>query len=182
MDEQTRQHHLSLALVNDTQLTGESWKIFQHMTGFVESLEHLAQIKPAVGIFGSARALSDADFSVLSGAGRRIPEAVGKGAHAGRSPRFGLNSQLPHEQSGNPHQAFAIRFGPFYAPKFRYLKYATACVMLPGGFGALDGLSEILTRAQTVQNPAHSNYSRASAVPGRADRLVPGHPGNRRRH
>lgn len=165
MDEQTRRHHLSLTPVNDAQLSRESWKIFQIMAEFVEGFERLAQIKPSVSIFGSARtredhpnyrlaedialALSDSGFSVVSGGGPGIMEAANKGAFAGRSPSIGLNINLPREQAGNPYQDIALSFRHFFSRKVMFVKYASAYVVLPGGFGTLDELAEILTLVQT---------------------------------
>jgi uncharacterized protein (TIGR00730 family) len=165
MDQQARQRHPGLGQVNDTQLTRESWKIFQIMAEFVEGFERLAQIKPSVSIFGSARtgidhpyyklaedisrALSDAGFSVVSGGGPGIMEAANKGAFAGPSPSIGLNIMLPHEQAGNPYQDIALNFRHFFSRKVMFVKYASAYVVLPGGFGTLDELAEILTLVQT---------------------------------
>lgn len=165
MDEHTRHRHPGLSLLNDTQLTRESWKIFQIMAEFVEGFERLAQIKPSVSIFGSARtqpdhpyyklaediarALSDAGFSVVSGGGPGIMEAANKGAYAGPSPSIGLNIMLPHEQSGNAYQDIALNFRHFFSRKVMFVKYASAYVVLPGGFGTLDELAEILTLVQT---------------------------------
>ena len=154
-----------LAPIDDSSLSRESWKIFQIMAEFVEGFERLARIKPSVSIFGSARtpenhpnyklavdisrALSDAGFSVVSGGGPGIMEAVNKGAFAGRSPSIGLNIQLPHEQSGNPYQDVSLSFRHFFSRKVMFVKYASAYVVLPGGFGTLDELAEILTLVQT---------------------------------
>ncbi|BAZ92768.1 cytokinin riboside 5'-monophosphate phosphoribohydrolase [Thiohalobacter sp. COW1] len=165
MDDQTRHQHPGMRPLNDTQLTRESWKIFQIMAEFVEGFERLARIKPSVSIFGSARtdpesgeyklaediarALSDAGFSVVSGGGPGIMEAANKGAQAGRSPSIGLNIQLPHEQAGNPYQDIALNFRHFFSRKVMFVKYASAYVVLPGGFGTLDELAEILTLVQT---------------------------------
>lgn len=151
--------------VNDTLMTRESWKIFQIMAEFVEGFERLAQIKPSVSMFGSARtppdhpyyklgediarALSDSGFSVVSGGGPGMMEAFNKGAHAGKSPSIGLNIQLPHEQSGNPYQDISLNFRHFFSRKVMFVKYASAYVVLPGGFGTLDELAEILTLVQT---------------------------------
>ena len=151
--------------VNDSALTRESWKIFQIMAEFVEGFERLAQIKPSVSIFGSARtpvdhpyykltediarALSEAGFSVVSGGGPGIMEAANKGAYAGPSPSIGLNIMLPHEQAGNPYQDIALNFRHFFSRKVMFVKYASAYVVLPGGFGTLDELAEILTLVQT---------------------------------
>jgi uncharacterized protein (TIGR00730 family) len=146
-------------------LSRESWKIFQIMAEFVEGFERLALIHPSVSIFGSARTpathhyyllaeqisrlLSDAGFSVVSGGGPGIMEAVNKGAHAGKSPSVGLNITLPHEQSSNPYQDIRLTFRHFFARKVMFVKYASAYVVLPGGFGTLDELMEIMTLVQT---------------------------------
>ncbi len=163
MDDKTR--HPGLSPIDDTMLTRESWKIFQIMAEFVEGFERLARIRPSVSIFGSARtapdhpyyrltvdiarALSDAGFSVVSGGGPGIMEAANKGAYEGKSPSIGLNIQLPHEQSGNPYQDISLRFRHFFSRKVMFVKYAAAYVVLPGGFGTLDELAEILTLIQT---------------------------------
>lgn len=157
--------HPSFRPVNDSMLTRESWKIFQIMAEFVEGFEQLARIKPSVSIFGSARTspahpyyelaetiarrLSDAGFSVVSGGGPGIMEAANKGAHAGKSPSIGLNILLPNEQSGNPYQDISLSFRHFFSRKVMFVKYASAYVVLPGGFGTLDELAEILTLVQT---------------------------------
>jgi uncharacterized protein (TIGR00730 family) len=156
---------LGRALANDSLMSRESWKIFQIMAEFVEGFERLAQIKPSVSMFGSARtppdhpyyklaediarALSDAGFSVVSGGGPGIMEAANKGAFGGKSPSIGLNIQLPHEQSGNPYQDISLNFRHFFSRKVMFVKYASAYVVLPGGFGTLDELAEILTLVQT---------------------------------
>ncbi|MGD8711102.1 MAG: TIGR00730 family Rossman fold protein [Ectothiorhodospiraceae bacterium] len=152
-------------LINDSMMTRESWKIFQIMAEFVEGFERLARIKPSVSMFGSARtppdhpwyrlaeeisqALSDAGFSVVSGGGPGIMEAANKGAFAGKSPSIGLNIQLPQEQGGNPYQDISLNFRHFFSRKVMFVKYASAYVVLPGGFGTLDELAEILTLVQT---------------------------------
>lgn len=165
MDEPTKSSHPGLRPINDTVLTRESWKIFQIMAEFVEGFEKLARIKPSVSIFGSARTspehpyykltediarrLSDAGFSVVSGGGPGIMEAANRGAHAGKSPSIGLNIQLPHEQSTNRYQDISLYFRHFFSRKVMFVKYAAAYVVLPGGFGTLDELAEILTLVQT---------------------------------
>jgi len=157
--------HPSLLPVNDTMLTRESWKIFQIMAEFVEGFERLARIKPSVSIFGSARIppghpyyelaeriarlLSDAGFSVVSGGGPGIMEAANKGAYAGKSPSIGLNIDIPKEQTPNAYQDISLHFRHFFSRKVMFVKYASAYVVLPGGFGTLDELAEILTLVQT---------------------------------
>ncbi|MDG0995633.1 MAG: TIGR00730 family Rossman fold protein [Gammaproteobacteria bacterium] len=146
-------------------LSSESWKIFQIIAEFVEGFERLSKIAPSVSIFGSARIakdhpyytltktiareLSDAGFTVVSGGGPGIMEAANKGAFAGKSPSVGLNISLPFEQAGNPYQDISLTFRHFFSRKVMFVKYASAYVVLPGGFGTLDELAEILTLIQT---------------------------------
>jgi uncharacterized protein (TIGR00730 family) len=143
----------------------ESWRVFGIMSEFVEATERLSTIRPAVSMFGSARVrpdhpyyllaekiarqLSDAGFSVISGGGPGIMEAANKGAYHGRSPSVGLNIQLPHEQRANPYQDISQTFRHFFPRKVMFLKYSTAWVVMPGGFGTLDELTEALTLVQT---------------------------------
>jgi uncharacterized protein (TIGR00730 family) len=143
----------------------ESWKVFQIMAEFVEGFERLARIRPSVSIFGSARfppdhphyrlteeiakALSDAGFCVVSGGGPGLMEAANKGAQAGKALSIGLNISLPREQGENPYQDISLSFRHFFTRKVMFVKYASAYVVLPGGFGTLDELAEILTLVQT---------------------------------
>jgi uncharacterized protein (TIGR00730 family) len=143
----------------------ESWHILGIISEFVEATEKLSEVRPAVSIFGSARIkpghkwyeltvqlarqLSDAGFGVISGGGPGIMEAANKGAFDGKSPSIGLNIQLPHEQSGNPYQNISVTFRHFFARKVAFAKYASAFVAVPGGFGTIDELAEVLTLIQT---------------------------------
>jgi uncharacterized protein (TIGR00730 family) len=165
MTDKRKSNHPGLTPVDDTMLTRESWKIFQIMAEFVEGFERLARISPSVSIFGSARTspdhpyyqlaediaheLSEAGFSVVSGGGPGIMEAANKGAYSGKSPSVGLNIQLPMEQGGNQYQDIALSFRHFFSRKVMFVKYASAYVVLPGGFGTLDELAEIMTLVQT---------------------------------
>ena len=135
------------------------------MSEFVSATERLKSIQPAVSIFGSARTppehpyykltehiarlLSDAGFSVISGGGPGIMEAANKGAFYGKSPSVGLNIQLPHEQHNNSYQNISQTFQHFFARKVMFVKFASAYVVMPGGFGTLDELMEALTLVQT---------------------------------
>lgn len=143
----------------------EAWRVFGIMSEFVSATDRLSQIHPAVSIFGSARTkpdqpyyklteeiarlLSDAGFSVISGGGPGIMEAANKGAFYGKSASVGLNIQLPHEQSGNPYQNISHTFNRFFTRKVMFVKFASAYVVMPGGFGTLDELMESLTLVQT---------------------------------
>ncbi|MDO9599844.1 MAG: TIGR00730 family Rossman fold protein [Azoarcus sp.] len=143
----------------------ESWRIFGIMAEFVEATERLKAIRPAVSIFGSARIppdhnyyllaeriarlLSDSGFSVISGGGPGIMEAANKGAYFGKSASVGLNIQLPLEQQANPYQDISQTFQHFFARKFMFVRFATAYVVMPGGFGTLDELLEAMTLIQT---------------------------------
>jgi uncharacterized protein (TIGR00730 family) len=118
-----------------------------------------------VSIFGSARTpkddplyqltetiahkLSDAGFAVVSGGGPGLMEAANKGAKQGKSPSIGLNIQLPHEQHSNEYQDISLYFRHFFSRKVMFVKHASAYVVMPGGFGTLDELAEILTLVQT---------------------------------
>jgi hypothetical protein len=135
------------------------------MAEFVEATERLAHIRPAVSLFGSARAapgtpyyvlaeevsrlLSEAGFAVISGGGPGVMEAANKGAFGGPSPAIGLNIDLPREQHANQFQDISMRFKHFFARKVMFVKFATAFIILPGGFGTLDELFEALTLVQT---------------------------------
>jgi hypothetical protein len=148
-----------------SQKARESWHIWGIISEFVEAAERLSEIRPAVSIFGSARTkpgtpvyqqteiiarrLSDAGFAVISGGGPGVMEAANKGAFEGESPSVGLNIELPFEQHGNPYQNISLRFRHFFARKVAFVKYAAAYVVMPGGFGTLDELSEALTLIQT---------------------------------
>jgi uncharacterized protein (TIGR00730 family) len=134
----------------------EAWRVLGIMAEFAVATERLRGIRPAVSLFGSARIvpshayyqkaeriarlLSDAGFSVISGGGPGLMEAVNRGAHAGRSP---------HEQAGNAFQDVGINFRYFFARKMMFVRFASAYVVLPGGFGTIDELTECLTLVQT---------------------------------
>jgi uncharacterized protein (TIGR00730 family) len=151
--------------IDDSLLTRQSWKVFQIMAEFVEGFEHLATSRPSVSISGSvrtpvdtpdcalaeaiARQLSDAGFPVVSSCSPGIMEAANKGAYAGRSLSIGLNIDLPHGRSGNPFRDIALHFRHFCGRKVMLVKYASADVVPPSGFGALGELAEILTLIQT---------------------------------
>lgn len=143
----------------------ESWRILKIMAELVSSSERLACVEEAVSIFGSARTLpdhphyqlaeqiarrlSDAGLNVVTGGGPGIMAAANRGAYHGKSLSIGLNIQLPHEQHSNPWQNVSHTFQHFFARKYVFVKLALAYVVLPGGFGTLDELSEAITLIQT---------------------------------
>jgi uncharacterized protein (TIGR00730 family) len=143
----------------------EAWRVLGIMAEFAAATERLRGIRPAVSMFGSARIgpdhpyfartekiarlLSDAGFSVISGGGPGLMEAANRGAFDGKSPAIGLNILLPHETSGNEFQDIGFNFRYFFARKMMFVRFASAYVVMPGGFGTLDELSECLTLVQT---------------------------------
>ena len=164
MNEPIKQHP-GMNKADHEDLNMQSWKIFQIMGEFVDGYEKLVNISPSVSIFGSARTqpedpvyqltediaykMSEAGFAVVSGGGPGLMEAANKGAQRGKSPSVGLNIELPFEQGGNAYQDISLTFRHFFSRKVMFVKYASAYVVMPGGFGTLDELSEILTLVQT---------------------------------
>ena len=143
----------------------EAWRVLGIMAEFQTAADQLSSVHPAVSVFGSARIreghpyyttaktiarkLSDAGFSVISGGGPGLMEAANQGAYAGRSPAVGLNIALPNEQARNRYQDISLQFRHFFARKMMFMRFASAYVVLPGGYGTLDELSECLTLVQT---------------------------------
>lgn len=148
-----------------SQKASESWQMFTIMAEFIESAERLSELRPAVSMFGSARIatddpyyavavdiarrLSDEGFAVITGGGPGIMEAANKGAFEGLSPSVGLNIELPREQTRNAWQNISLSFRHFFARKVAFVKHADAYVVLPGGFGTLDELTEALVLIQS---------------------------------
>lgn len=151
--------------INDSALTRESWKIFQVISEFVEGYERLFHIEPSISIFGSARAkpdnkyyqftlklaelLSNSGYSVVTGGGAGIMEAGNRGAFQGSSFSVGLNIVLPGEIINSDFQDISLRFRHFFTRKIMFVKYTSAYVVMPGGYGTLDEVSEILSLIQT---------------------------------
>lgn len=151
-------------VIDDLKL-GESWRLFRIMGEFVDGVENLHDIGPAVSIFGSARTKPDnpvykqtveiagrfvkEGFAVITGGGGGIMEAGNKGAAEAEGTSVGLNIQLPFEQEPNPFANVQLDFRYFFIRKLMFVKFAAAYVAMPGGFGTLDELFEVVTLIQT---------------------------------
>jgi hypothetical protein len=145
----------------------ESWRLFRIIGELVEGFDKLAGVEPAVTIYGSAqlkpddplyalteeiaRKLGEAGFSIITGGGPGVMEAANKGAHEAGVKSVGLNVQLPVEQACNAYVDKSITFNHFFVRKVMLVKYATAFVIMPGGLGTLDELTEVLTLMQTLK-------------------------------
>jgi uncharacterized protein (TIGR00730 family) len=143
----------------------DPWRVFRIMGEFVEGFDTLANVGPAVTIFGSARVppdhpqyraaektarlITQANFAVITGGGPGIMEAANKGAKEAGGISIGCNIELPFEQGTNPYVDVAINFRYFFVRKTMFVKYAEAFIIFPGGFGTLDELFEALTLIQT---------------------------------
>lgn len=143
----------------------ESWRMFRIIGEFVEGFDALSRITPAVTVFGSARTrpgefaydtaeaigreVAAAGFTVVTGGGPGVMEAACKGAIQAEGKSVGLNIALPMEQKPNPYTTISLRFHYFFVRKVMLVKYATAFVLLPGGFGTVDELFETVTLIQT---------------------------------
>jgi uncharacterized protein (TIGR00730 family) len=143
----------------------ESWRMFRIIGELVEGFDTLAPITPAVTVFGSARArpgdfaydmavaigraIARAEFTLITGGGPGVMEAACKGAFEAGGRTVGLNIELPGEQKPNPYVTIPLHFHYFFVRKVMLVKYATAFVLLPGGFGTLDELFETVTLIQT---------------------------------
>ncbi len=147
----------------------DPWRIFRIMAEFVDSFQTLSQVGPAVTIFGSARTKPDDKYyraahdiakglakhnlAVVTGGGPGIMEAANKGAEKNGGKSVGLNIELPHEQTGNRYANVPVHFHYFFARKVCFVKYSLGFVYMPGGFGTLDELFEVLTLVQTQRIP-----------------------------
>src|SRR5882672_11409184 len=147
----------------------DPWRIFRIMAEFVDSFETLSQLGPGVTVFGSARTLPSDPYyqaavelakglakhklAIITGGGPGIMEAANKGAATVKGKSIGLNIELPHEQRGNRYANVPVHFHYFFSRKVCFVKYSVAFVFLPGGFGTLDELFEVLTLVQTERIP-----------------------------
>lgn len=143
----------------------DPWRVLRIQSEFVEGFGALAELGPAISVFGSARSLAgsadyeagveigsklaQAGFAVITGGGPGIMEAANKGAHEAGGVSVGLGIELPFEQGVNEYVNLGLVFRYFFARKTMFVKYAQGFIVLPGGFGTFDELFESLTLVQT---------------------------------
>ena len=151
----------------DETITKDSWMVFKVMAEFVDGYEKMAKIGPCVSIFGSARLkpeskyyemaveiaekITKIGFGVITGGGPGIMEAGNKGAFIAEGKSIGLNIDLPFEQHFNPYinKLYSLNFDYFFVRKVMFVKYSQGFIVMPGGFGTLDELTEAITLIQT---------------------------------
>ena len=143
----------------------DPWRVLRIQSEFVEGFGALAELGPAVAVFGSARTrpdhptyaqarevgrlLAESGFSVITGGGPGMMEAANLGAREGGGTSVGLGIELPFEQGMNDHVDLGVNFRYFFARKTMFIKYSQGFIALPGGIGTLDELFEALTLVQT---------------------------------
>ena len=143
----------------------DAWRMFRILGEFAQGFEEMADVGKAVTVFGSARLsaghpdclkaealaadLARRGYAVITGGGPGIMEAANKGAFEAGGRSIGLNIDLPHEQAPNGYQTDKVNFRYFFVRKVVLVKYSTAFVAFPGGFGTIDELFEALTLIQT---------------------------------
>jgi uncharacterized protein (TIGR00730 family) len=143
----------------------DSWRVLRIMGEFVEGFDTLSDVYNAVTIFGSARTLPDdpyyvkavetarllaeEGFPIITGGGPGIMEAANRGCQEGNGLSIGCNIELPFEQGLNTYVERAIHFRYFFVRKTMFVKYSTAFIVFPGGYGTMDELFEALTLIQT---------------------------------
>src|SRR6185312_15086240 len=146
-------------------LRGDPWRVMRIQSEFVEGFGALAEVGPAVSVFGSARTkpehpdyaagvavgrgLVEAGYAVITGGGPGIMEAANRGAKVAGGVSVGLGIELPFEQGMNDYVDLGVNFRYFFARKTMFVKYAQGFIVLPGGFGTFDELFEALVLVQT---------------------------------
>ncbi|MFZ0529956.1 MAG: TIGR00730 family Rossman fold protein [Propionicimonas sp.] len=143
----------------------DPWRVMRIQAEFVEGFGTLAEIGPAIGVFGSARTprndpmyaaatrigrgLAEAGYATITGGGPGVMEAANRGALGAGGVSVGLGIELPFEQALNKYVSLGINFRYFFARKVMFLKYSQGFVVMPGGFGTFDEVFEALTLVQT---------------------------------
>ncbi len=151
----------------EANLSKETWMMFRILSEFVDGIEALSTIGPAVSVFGSSRTpedkpeyqqavecgrkLVETKFAVITGGGPGIMEAANRGAMEAGGQSVGLNISLPMEQKPNPYQTHELTFRYFFVRKVMFVKYAKGFIIFPGGFGTMDEFFESLTLIQTLK-------------------------------
>lgn len=164
---ETKLHNSLREKTWDETITKDSWMVFKVMAEFVDGYEKMARIGPCVSIFGSARLkpeskyyqmaveiaekITKIGFGVITGGGPGIMEAGNKGAFNAKGKSIGLNIDLPFEQHFNPYinKLYSLNFDYFFVRKVMFVKYSQGFIVMPGGFGTLDELTEAITLIQT---------------------------------
>ncbi|WP_144283374.1 LOG family protein [Chryseobacterium echinoideorum] len=167
--DETKLHNSLRQKTWDETITKDSWMVFKVMAEFVEGYEKMAKIGPCVSIFGSARLkpeskyyqmaveiaekITKIGFGVITGGGPGIMEAGNKGAYNAEGKSIGLNIDLPFEQHFNPYinKMYSLNFDYFFVRKVMFVKYSQGFIVMPGGFGTLDELTEAITLIQTLK-------------------------------
>lgn len=145
----------------------DTWRVLKIQAEFVEGFNDLAEVGPAISVFGSARipdthpaydigvrvgaGLAKAGFAVITGGGPGAMEAANKGAMEAGGESIGLGIELPWEARLNDYVGFGLNFRYFFVRKMMFVKYSQGYVVLPGGLGTLDELFEAMTLAQTLK-------------------------------
>jgi uncharacterized protein (TIGR00730 family) len=148
-------------------VANEAWRSLRILSEFVDAVDTMSRIPPAISVFGSARTkpddpfyalaaqcgrrLTEHGFAVITGGGPGIMEAANKGALEAGGVSVGLNIALPMEQKPNPYQNIELDFRYFFIRKVMFVKYARGFIIFPGGFGTMDEFFEALTLMQTLK-------------------------------
>ncbi|MDD7385103.1 MAG: TIGR00730 family Rossman fold protein [Actinomycetaceae bacterium] len=161
----TSEERLLASGQNTEWLHQDPWRVLRIQSEFVEGFGALADIGPAISMFGSARASQDspyyamaseiargivhAGYAVITGGGPGMMEAANKGAWEAGGTSVGLGIELPFEDHVNEYANLAMTFRYFFVRKTMFVKYASGFVVMPGGLGTMDELFEALTLVQT---------------------------------
>ena len=153
-------------LINEIQ-AGDTWRMFRIMAEFVEGFEQMNGVGHSVTVFGSARSkdsdlryqtarrlgkvMAERDITIITGGGPGIMEAANRGSFESGGKSIGLNIELPLEQTHNPYLTKVVTFRHFFIRKVMLVKYSSAFIIFPGGFGTIDECFEAMTLIQTMK-------------------------------
>ena len=163
--DQTSDQRLLAGTTDTDWLHADPWRVMRIQSEFVEGFGALAEVGPAISVFGSARTpedhvdyamarsigrmLVDEGYAVITGGGPGVMEAANRGAFEAGGVSVGLDIELPFEQAMNPYVNLGMNFRYFFARKMMFIKYSQGFITMPGGFGTFDELFEALTLVQT---------------------------------